>query len=86
MTKGKKAILWVGVISGLPGLVYFFTAAIFYAWLSAAEPERWPAEKAAAWAGGSLFLGVIFTVYFGYSVFSLIRESNRKYREKIKET
>lgn len=86
MTKRKKAMFWVGVISGLPGLVYFFTAAIFYAWLNAAEPERWPPEKAAIWAGGSLLLAIVFAIYFGYSIFSLIRESNRKYREQNKAT
>lgn len=55
---------------------------VFYSWLNAAEPERWPAEKATIWAFSSLAIAVLFFVLFFYSVVSLIKASNREYREK----
>jgi len=55
---------------------------VFYAWLNAAEPERWPAEKAAVWAYSSLAFAIIFLAVFIYCVVSLIKEANRKYREE----
>lgn len=86
MTKLKKTFLWIGVIGGLPGGFYFLSATVFYAWMNAADPSRWPPERAGLWAGGSFLLTLVFLFYFGYSVFSLIRESNRKYSDATSET
>lgn len=81
MTKKKKVLLWFGIIISIPAIYQFGLGAIFYAWLNAAEPERWPADKAAIWAGGSLVLAVLFLSLFVYCVVSLVRVSKRNKAE-----
>ncbi|MGE5242516.1 MAG: hypothetical protein ACM3NI_12800 [Bacteroidota bacterium] len=58
----------------------------FYAWLSAAAPERWPPERAALWAYSALALACLFFGFFVYCVVSLIKEANRQYREEQSAT
>jgi hypothetical protein len=50
----------------------------FYAWMSAAAPDRWPPERARLWAGGSAALCVTFSAAVVYFVVALIRHENRK--------
>jgi len=80
----KKGIIfrWVGALLSLSASLYAGMSFVFYAWLNAAEPERWPAEKAAVWAYSSLAFAIIFLAVFIYCVVSLIKEANRKYREE----
>jgi len=73
MTRTRKIGLWLGAISGLPAAGYFAMSFVFYAWLNAAEPERWPAERAAPWAYGSLILAVLCFVVFVWCAVKLIR-------------
>jgi len=65
---------------------YAGISVIFYSWLNAAEPECWPPEKAGLWAGGAAILTILFLALFIYSLVSLIREVNRKYREEQNAT
>ena len=79
MTTKKKILLWIGIVSSLPAIYYSVMSAIFYAWLNAAEPERWPADKAAVWVYGSIALAVLFISLFVYCVVSLVKDSKRNY-------
>ena len=74
--------LWVSLVLSLPVAFYAGTGFIYYAWRNTADPQNWPAERAAPWAYGHLVLAVLFLGLFVYSVFSLIRAANRKNREK----
>ena len=75
-------MLWAGAISGLPVSGYLLMSAVFYAWLNAAEPERWPVEKAALWAGSAFILGILCFGFFIYCVVVLIKASNTNYRAR----
>jgi hypothetical protein len=66
----------------LPAIYYAGVSVVYYAWLSAAAPERWPPDRAGLWVGGALALTVLFLGVFIYCVVSLIKESNRRYREE----
>ncbi len=72
-TRSKRVGLWLGAILSLPASGYFTTSFVFYAWLNAAEPERWPPERAAPWAYGSILLAVLSLVVFIWCVAKLIR-------------
>ena len=74
------------MLSSLPATCYAGVSVIFYSWLSAAEPERWPTERASLWAGGALIITIVFIGLFIYCLVSLIKETNREYREKQNET
>ena len=86
MTKRKKILSWVGLVVSLPATCYAGGSVIFYTWLNAAEPERWPAEKAALWAYSSLALTLVFFILFVYCLISLIKEANNNYRAKKNAT
>ena len=80
MTKRKKILLWVGLVVSIPVTGYAGVSVIFYAWLSAANPERWSPERAGLWSGGALVLTVLFLSLFVYCLVSLIRNANKEYR------
>ena len=84
--KRKTLISWLALIISAPATFYSAMSAIFYSWLNAAEPERWPVEKANIWAGGSLLLTIIFFSIFVYSIVSLVKMANNKYREQQDKT
>ncbi len=86
MTKRRKIFLWLGLVASLSAAGYAGTSFIFYAWLSAAAPERWPPERAALWAYSALALAILFFGFFVYCVVSLIKEANRQYREEQSAT
>jgi uncharacterized PurR-regulated membrane protein YhhQ (DUF165 family) len=81
MNKSKTVIIWLGAILSLPVAAYAFMSLIFYAWLNAAEPDRWPADRAAIWVYSSLTLTVIFLALFIFCVVVLVRNAKRN-REK----
>ncbi len=68
MTNARKALPWLGALASLLGAAYAATSVIFYAWLNAAEPDRWPAEKAAVWAYSSLAIAIVFLGLFIFCV------------------
>ena len=82
MSKKAKIIRWAGAALSLPASIYAGMSFIFYAWLNAADPERWPSEKAALWAYASLAIAIVFLVLFIFCAASLIKDANRKYREE----
>jgi len=84
--KRKTLILCLGLIVSAPATFNSAMSVVFYSWLSAAEPERWPVEKAAIWAGGSLLLTIIFFSIFVYCIVSLVKMANKKYREQQNKT
>jgi hypothetical protein len=79
MNRKGKIFRWIGLLLSLPAALYAGTGFVFYAWLNAAEPGRWPAEKAALWAYSSLALAIMFFSVFIYCVVSLVREANRNF-------
>jgi len=86
MTKRRKILLWLGLVVSLLATGYAGTSFIFYAWLSAAAPERWPPERAALWAYSALALAILFFGFLAYCVVSLVKEANRQYREEQNAT
>jgi len=78
MTKRRKILLWVGLILSLPLSAYAGLCVVFYAWMNAAEPERWPSEKAAIWVYSSLTLACCLFLLFCYCLVSLIKNQNRE--------
>lgn len=84
--KRKKITLWLALLSSIPATYYAGVSVIFYLWLNAAEPERWPATKALLWAGGSFMLAIIFFSLFVYCIVSLIKIANKEDDESNQET
>ena len=81
MTKAKKIGLRIGLIVSIPAGLYAAGSVIFYAWLSAAEPERWPPDRASVWVSVSALLTVLFLGIFIYCLVALIKQMNKEYRE-----
>ncbi len=79
MSQKEKLLRWVGLVLSLLAAIYTGTGFFYYAWLNAAEPERWPAEKASNWAYFSLSLAVVSLVVFVFCVTSLSKEANRNH-------
>jgi hypothetical protein len=86
MTKRRKIATWVALILSLPAAGYAGTSVIFYAWLSAAQPDRWPAERAGIWVFSALALTVLLLALFIFCVVSLIRDANKTYRSERNAT
>jgi hypothetical protein len=86
MTKRRKIASWVALVLSLPAAGYAGKSVIFYAWLNAAEPERWPAERAAVWVYSSLALTVLFFAIFIYCIVSLVRDANKTYEKERNAT
>lgn len=86
MTKKRRLLLLVGAILSLPISAYAGVSSVFYAWINASNPERWPELKAAIWSYSSLAISVIFLFIFFYCVVKLVKELNRKHREKSNAT
>jgi flagellar biogenesis protein FliO len=78
--------MWLGLVLSLPVSGYAGVNFIFYSLLNAAEPERWPSARAGGWAFSALALAILFFSLFVYCLVSLIRDANRKYREKQNAT
>lgn len=72
-----KPLLWLGLLLSVPLALYAGFSAIYYAWLNAAAPERWPAERAMTWAGGAFLAFLAFFLLFIFCLISLIKQSNR---------
>lgn len=81
MTPRRKISLWVGLFVSLPAAGYAAMSCVFYAWLNAAEPDRWPAAKAGLWSESAAVLAILFFGVFVYCLVSLIRSANKAYRE-----
>jgi hypothetical protein len=86
MSKRRRILLWLGLVLSVPAGGYAGLCVGFYAWLSAAEPERWPSARAAVWAYSSLGFAVLFLALFIYCLVALIREANRQYRQEQNAT
>jgi len=82
MTRRRKLFLWTGLALSIPAAGYAALSFVFYSWLSAAEPERWPPGRAGVWAGGAAILALAFLALFIYCLVSLVKEANRAYREE----
>ena len=80
MTKRRKILLWIGLIASVPAGGYAAMSVIYYAWLSAAAPDRWSPERAGAWVLGALLLMVFLLAVSIYCLVSLIKQANRDYR------
>lgn len=83
MTGRTKLLLWLGVIVSLPAGGYAAMCVVFYSWLNAADPARWPAARASIWAYSSLAFAVLFLGLFIYCLASLIKGANRQYHDEL---
>ena len=86
MTKRRKIATWVTLGLALPAAGYTGTSVVFYAWLSAAAPDRWPPERPALWAYSALALTALFLSLFIYCVISLIKDANKSYQSERNAT
>ena len=86
MSKRRKITTWIALVLSLPAAGYAGISVIFYAWLNAAQPERWPAERAAVWVYSALALTVLFLALFTYCVVSLVRDANKTYQRERNAT
>ena len=86
MTRRRKIATWVALVLSVPAAGYAGTSVMFYAWLNAAEPARWPAERAAPWVYSALALTVLFIALFVYCVVSLVRDANKTYQRERNAT
>ena len=86
MTRRRKIATWVALVLSVPATGYAGVSVIFYAWLSAAEPERWPADRAAVWVYGALALAIAFMAVFAYCVVALVKDANKSYRAERNAT
>jgi len=82
MTKKVKIFRWICVLGALPAAYYALSASIFYAWLNAYDPEKYPAEEVAFQAYSYFALTVTLVILFLYCVISLIKERNKNRKEK----
>lgn len=82
MSPRHRKLLWVGLILSVPIGGYATVSVVFYAWLSAASPDRWPPDRAGLWMAFSFFFAVLFFLIFVYCLVSLIRDANHRYREE----
>ena len=80
--KHKKPIVWVAFVLSVPATFNTGMSVIFYSWLNATKPVRWPTEKTAVWACGSLILAIKLFSVFVYCVVSLAKMANKIYREQ----
>jgi hypothetical protein len=71
-------ILWIGLLASGGATLYAAGSVVFYVWMNAAAPDRWPSERAGLWASGAVVLFVLFLALFVYCLVSLIRRANRK--------
>jgi hypothetical protein len=78
MSKPSKLFLWLGLVLSLPASGYAAGSFIFYAWINAAEPERWSPERAEVWAFGALAFAILFFGLFVYCLVTLIRDVNKQ--------
>lgn len=86
MTKRRKIVLWASLVLSVPATYYAGVSVVYYAWLNAAVPDRWPADRAALWVYSALALTVFFAGVFVYCLVALIKESNRQYRNETHAT
>ena len=86
MKRRRKIFLWLGLVLSLLATGYVGTSVVFYAWLSAAAPARWPPDRAALWTYSALVLTILFFGLFVYCVVSLVKEANKRYREEQNAT
>ena len=80
--KRKTIILIIAFIISVPATYYASVSVIFYLWLNAAEPERWPVLKTTIWAGGSLIIALISICACIYSAVKLLSIINTLTNEK----
>jgi uncharacterized BrkB/YihY/UPF0761 family membrane protein len=78
MTRRRKIVTWATLILLVPATFYAGASVIFYAWLNAAEPERWPEERAALWAYSALGLAILFMGVFIWCTVVLFRDAKRR--------
>ncbi len=79
MTRRRKLATWIALVVSVLAGGYSASSVVFYAWLSAAAPDRWPPERAALWAYSFLALAVVFLALLIYCIVSLIKDTNKTY-------
>ena len=72
----NQLLIWLGAVLCLVASGYAFMSFIFYSWLNAANPEQWPAKRAALWAYPALAISVALFAGFVYMVYKSIKLAN----------
>ena len=84
LTRRNRFWRWIVLAASIPLAIYFVGSMVFYSWLSAAQSERWPVEKASLWAGGAAALSAVSLSALVYCTVTLIRDTNRRYRASLR--
>ncbi len=82
MNTRKRLLLWVCALCSLPAGIYTCTGFIYYAWITALEPETWPAARIPflKYSG----LTVLFFTAFVYCLMSLAAAASTAYHYEKK--
>jgi hypothetical protein len=80
--KSKGALLWIGLLLSSAAAFYAGVSFFFYAWMSAAAPDRWPPDRAGAWAGAAAILCLVFLAFSVYCVVALVRRTNSQLKRR----
>jgi hypothetical protein len=73
----KTPLLWLGLVVSAPASLYSCSGVVFYSWLNAAEPDRWPTERAAIWVLIAAALTALFLGLFIYCMASLRKVASK---------
>jgi uncharacterized BrkB/YihY/UPF0761 family membrane protein len=74
----RKIGFWIGAVLSLLASLYAGVSVFFYVWLNAADPDRWPPERAAPWAYGSLAVAIVMLVLFVFCILKLARKMDQQ--------
>ena len=80
MNDRRRLATWIALIASFVGAIYMGMNVITYAWLNASAPNRWPGERARAWALGAMVIAVLLLGVSLYCVMALKRNSSRRTR------
>jgi len=86
MSMQHRISLWLGLILSVSAALYFATAVVFYTWMNASSPGRWPADKAGLWIGGSFAFFLLSLAVFGYCGYAIIRDWRRHSRARDRQS
>ena len=78
VTRAQRVSRWVGGTVSFVATGYAVLSVVFYSWLNAAEPDRWPSDRAAIWVYSSLAGAAVFATIVVVCVVLLVRDVNRR--------
>jgi len=73
LQRNKNYYLIAGAALSIPACFYSLLCVVYFIWLNAAEPERWPTDKVVLFSGAFSLLALLFIIIFIYCVTKLKR-------------